>query len=147
MVDLAIPTDLNFKPFRDGIDTFGPDPVETARNLIGSFAEFSSCVEVGHNELKSGHFMFHVHVHRDTPAVVLDGDRTLSMEAHFYGVAVAGESLVNRVIHDLKYAVVESSLIGISDIHIGALANPFQTFQFFDFGGIVYLREVFFIRH
>jgi hypothetical protein len=41
---------------------------------------------------------------------------------------MAREGFVDRVIHDFKYTVVETALVSVADIHIGALAHTFETF-------------------
>jgi hypothetical protein len=62
-------------------------------------------------------------------AVVMDADCDLR--------AVAGQCLVDRVINDFEDTVVETALIGIADIHIGALAHTFKAFELLDFRGVV----------
>jgi hypothetical protein len=54
-------------------------------------------------------------------------------------VAVAGEVFVDRVVQHLEDAVVKTALVGVSDIHAGALADGLKTFEFVDLGGIVLL--------
>jgi hypothetical protein len=54
--------------------------------------------------------------------------------------AVTGQMLVDRVIEDLKDKVMQTALIRIADIHSGALADGFQTFEFINLSGIVLLR-------
>jgi hypothetical protein len=44
---------------------------------------------------------------------------------------------VDGVVENLEDAVVESSLIGITDVHAGALADRLESLQFVDLGGSV----------
>jgi hypothetical protein len=45
--------------------------------------------------------------------------------------------LVDGVVENLKDAVVESALIGITDVHAWALTNCFQSLQFVNLSGSV----------
>jgi hypothetical protein len=133
VVDHAFAGDFGLKPFGDGIDALGADPMEATGDLIGSFAEFAAGVEVGHDQFKCRHLVFGMHVDRNAAAVILNGDGTLGMEGYLDGGTIAGEGLVNGVVDDLENAVMEAPFIGISDVHVGPLADPVETFQFFNF--------------
>ncbi len=55
------------------------------------------------------------------------------MDRHDDVVAVAGERLVDRVVDDLEHEVVQAGAIGgVADVHAGALAHGFQTFEDLD---------------
>ena len=43
------------------------------------------------------------------------------------------EGLINRVVDNLKHAMVKASFIGITDIHVGSFSNPLETFEFLNF--------------
>ena len=66
--------------------------------------------------------------HRDT-VVRVDGDLDLG--------GLAGERLVDRVVHHLVDQVVEPTLPCGADVHAGPLANGLESFQDLDFTGIV----------
>ena len=51
--------------------------------------------------------------------------------------AITREGFVNRVVHDFKYTVVEATLVSVADIHVGALAHAFETFEFLDLRRVV----------
>ena len=51
--------------------------------------------------------------------------------------AVARECFVDRVIHDLEDTVMETPFIGVANIHVRTLPDPFQPLQLLDFRGIV----------
>ena len=51
------------------------------------------------------------------------------MNAYFDEIAVPGEGLVYRVVHNFKYAVVQSSFVSVSDIHVGAFSHAFEPFE------------------
>ena len=113
--------------------------MEAAGVFVGALAELAAGVEVGEHEFDGGHAEFRVHVHRDAAAVVGDGDRAIDVDGDLDAVAVAGEVLVDRVVQHLEDAVVEAALVGVADIHAGALADGLETFEFVDLGGIVLL--------
>ena len=51
--------------------------------------------------------------------------------------AMAREGFVDRVVYNLEDTVVETALVRVADIHVGTLANTFQTFEFLDFRRVV----------
>ena len=50
--------------------------------------------------------------------------------------------LVDGVIQNFENAVVQAALVGVADVHAGALANRLQTFEFIDFGSVVFLGSI-----
>jgi hypothetical protein len=81
-----------------------------------------------------------VHVDRDTAAVVGDGNGAVDVDGDLDAAAITGEVLVDRVVENFENAVVEAALVGVTDIHAGALANGIEAFQLIDLGGIINLR-------
>ena len=69
-----------------------------------------------------------VDIHRDAAAVVGDGDRVVGVDGDDDAVAVAGQRLVDRVVDDLEDHVVQAgAVIGVADVHAGALAHRIKT--------------------
>ena len=63
-------------------------------------------------------------VHRYAAAVVGDRDRFVGVDGDDDAVAVTGQRLVDGVIHDLEYHVMQATaVIGIADVHSGSLAH------------------------
>ena len=139
-VDLAVAHDFGVEPVGKGVDALGADAVEAAGIFVGALAELAAGVEVGEHEFDGGHAEFRVHVHRDAAAVVGDGNRAIDVDGDLDAAAIAGEVLVDGVVENLENAVVEAALVGVADIHAGALADGLKTFEFVDLGGIVKLR-------
>ena len=55
-------------------------------------------------------------------------------------VAESGQRLVDGVVHDLEHHVMQATaVIGVADIHSGALSDRVKPLQNFDFAGIVYV--------
>ena len=59
------------------------------------------------------------------------------MNTDGYLRAMTREGFVDRVIHDFKNTVVETTLVSVADIHVGALTHTFETFEFLDFRRVV----------
>ncbi|GIE32092.1 hypothetical protein Ait01nite_051370 [Actinoplanes italicus] len=78
-------------------------------------------------------------VDRETTAVVGDRDATVGEQDHVDGVAVTGQRLVDRVVHNLPHEVVQTALTGGADVHTGTLADRFQAFEHGDGAGTVFL--------
>ena len=87
-------------------------------------------MEVRENEFKSRNLELGMDLDRDTAAIVTDGDRSVRVDGDLHTRAVAGQMLVDGVVEHLKDAMVESPLIGISDVHPRTFANCFQSLQF-----------------
>ena len=105
---LAFSRDLHPEPCRKRIDNRDADPVETAGYLVSAFAEFSSGVEFGHDELQRGDAVLGMKINRYAPAVVLDGDAAVRKKLHLYVGAVTAHGLVNGVVHNFPDEVVET---------------------------------------
>jgi len=63
------------------------------------------------------------------------------MNGHFDFVATASQMFVDGIVEHLEDLVMQTALIGIADLHPGALAHRFQTFQLVDLRGVVFLRR------
>jgi len=74
-----------------------------------------------------------VDVDGDAAAVVPDRDRAVDMDGHIDPLAVPGQMLVDRVVEDLRDAVVEGSFIGAADVHSGLFSDGLQALEFAQF--------------
>jgi hypothetical protein len=75
---------------------------------------------------------------RNAAAVVLDRDRAVGIERDHDPVAMAGQRLVDRIVGDLEHHVVEArSVVGIADVHAGALAHRVEALEDLDALGVV----------
>ncbi len=64
------------------------------------------------------------------------------MDGHDDVVAVAGQGLVDGVVHHLEHHVVQAGAIGsVTDVHAGTFAHRFQAFELLDAGFVVVLVE------
>ena len=69
------------------------------------------------------------------------------MQKHVDIGAETGQRLVDGVVHDLIYQMVQTAAGGGADIHTGALADSLQAFQNLDLLRTVFLCYFHFIRH
>src|SRR5690606_2215714 len=67
--------------------------------------------------------------HRDAAAVVDHADAAVGHQRHLDVVGIAREGLVDRVVDDLLYEMVQAALTGRTDVHARALANRLKSFK------------------
>ena len=78
----------------------------------------------GHDDFRSGAALLGVDVHRDAAAVIRYRDRFIRVDGHHDAVAMAGQRLVDGVIHNLEHHVMQSAaVVGIADVHSGPFSN------------------------
>ena len=61
------------------------------------------------------------------------------MNRDFDFAAKPREMFVDRIIQNFENAVMQTTLIGIADIHARPLPHRFQAFEFIDLGGVIFL--------
>ena len=113
--------------------------VQTTGNGVAAATKLTASVQHGHDDLNSGLVLGGVLIHGNTAPVVLHADRSVSLDGHVDFGGVAGERFINRVIYDLVDQVVQTTLSGRANVHAGALANRFQTFQHGNIGCTVFM--------
>ena len=79
-----------------------------------------------------------VDVDRDAAAVVGDRAGAVGVQRHLDPVGMAGQGLVDGVVHHLEDHVVQArAVIGVADIHAGPHAHGLQALEHPDGGGVV----------
>ena len=104
--------------------------------LISS--EFSTRMKNGHHRLKCWFSCLCMDIYWDTTSVILDGDRPVGMHSNDDIFRMSGHSLIDRVVDNLPYKVMKSSLISRSDIHSWTFTNRFKSFKNLDITTIVW---------
>jgi hypothetical protein len=104
---LAVQVDMGLAPGGKGIDDGDADAMESARDLVGSLVELASRMELGHDQLQGRDAFLGMYAHGDAAAIVLDPDYVVFLENHHDVGAVAGQGLIDGVVHDLIDEVVE----------------------------------------
>ena len=87
------------------------------------------------HDLDGWHFFAIVQRHfvdRNAAAVIGDGDGVVVVNGDFDFACIAGESLVDGIIHDLINEVMKAHLARRTDIHGGTQAHGFKSFEDFN---------------
>jgi len=134
---LAVAPDVEFQPFRQGIDHRDADAVQAAGNLVGivvrRILELAAGVQLGHDHLGRRDAFLGVHAGRDAAAIILDRDAAVGVEGDQDQVAMAGEGLVDRIVRHFEHHVMQAAaVVGVADIHAGALADRVQALENLD---------------
>jgi hypothetical protein len=80
-------------------------------------------MQFGEYNLNAAEASLRLDVHWDSTSLIGDFNAAIFMKGHFNPRAMPGKSLINRVINDFPEAMHESSAVGRTDVHAGALAN------------------------
>ena len=105
------------------------DPVEATRDLVGAVVEFPAGMQDGHDDFCRRSPLLLVHIYGNTAAIVGDRHRFVGVNGHYDLVAVAGQRLVDGVVHDLEHHVVQTgAVIRVTDVHPRALSHRVEAF-------------------
>ena len=137
LVELAVAADLDDEPLAQGVDAGDADAVEAAGDLVVRAVELAAGMQRGQDHLDGGTVLLGMHVDGNAAPVVRDGTRAVGVDGDLDVGTVAGQRLVDRVVHHLIDQMVEAARAGIADVHGGAFADRLHAFQNLDVGGIV----------
>ena len=108
--------------------------MQAARHLVGVVVKLAARVQDGEDDLEGRHVaLLGMLLDRDAAAVVLDRDGIVGMDRYLDAAAVAGHGLVDRVVHDLPYQVMQAGRTRRADVHARTLANGLKTLENLDF--------------
>lgn len=128
-----------FKLVGEGIYNGCPNPVETSGYLIPTLcsSEFPPGMEDGHNRLESGFTGLWVDIDRDTTTIILNGNGVVLVESDDDMRRISCHRLIDRVIDDLPHEVMETTLIGRTDVHTRTFTDGLKPLEDLDITGIV----------
>ena len=107
--------------------------MQAARHLVGVLVELSAGMELRHDDFGGRDAFAFVDLGRDAAPVVLDSDRAVGVQVTVISSQIAGERLVDRVVHDLVDHVVQArAVVGVADIHARPLAHRIEALQHLD---------------
>ena len=139
---LAVAPDAQLQPVGQGVHDRYAHAVQTARHLVGVLVELTAGVQLGHDDLGGRHAFLGVDVGGNAASVVGDRDRSIGVQDDLDQVGVAGQRLVDGVVdHLIDHVVQARAVVGVADIHAGALAHGVQAFENLDGIGAVF-RQV-----
>jgi len=78
-----------------------------------------------------------MHLDRDASSIVPNGNGAIGVDGNVNPCTVACEMFVDGIVEHFKNAMMQSSLIGITDVHAGAFANSFKSLKFVNLSGTV----------
>src|SRR5690606_25797808 len=141
---MAFAADRQFQAGRKGVHYRHPYTVQSAGYLVGIVIEFSAGVQHRHDDFRSGPAFFRMNVDRNATAIVGNPDRFISVNDDPNFGTVAGQRFIDGVVDHLEHHMVQTcAIVGIADIHAGALAYGVQAFEYFDAGRVIAIG----IRH
>ena len=144
---LAVAPDLELEHGRERVHHRHADAVQAARHLVGvvvlALAEFAAGVQLRHHHLGRRDALLGMDVGGDAAAVVAHGAGAVGVEGDDDLAGEAGERLVDGVVDDLVDHVVQArAVIGVADVHAGALAHGVEPLQDLDCVGAVALGAI-----
>lgn len=129
LVFVAIALDPHADLARQGIDHRDADAVKAAGELVVLVGELAAGVQLGEDQLDTGHALFRVDVHRHAAAIVADLQRMVGVEDHLHRTGVARQGFVDTVVDDFLGQVVRPAGVGV---HARPLADRVKAREDFD---------------
>src|SRR5438309_2059996 len=108
---------FRFEPFGKRVDTLCAYSMQTTGKLVSPLAELTTGMQIGEHELDSRNLKLGMNIDRDSATVISDRNRTIDVDGYFNFRTKAGQMLIDRVIKNLKNAMVQSSFVRITYIH------------------------------
>ncbi len=119
--------------------------MQTAGDLVGILVELTACVKLGHDNFGGGDAFAGVYVGRDAAAIVGNGDRAIGIERDRDDVGMAGQGFIDRIVDDFIDHVMQArTVVSVTDIHAGALADSVQSLQNLDRVRAIFGRTIIF---
>ena len=134
--------DAHFHPFGQRVHHRGAHAVQAAGNLVGVLVELAAGMQPRQHDFGCRHALFGMHVGGDAAAVVAHRHRAVAVQHHGAGGGETGLRLVDGVVDDLERHVMQAgAVIGVADVHAGALAHRVEALAHRDRRGLVVLRD------
>ena len=102
--------------------------MQSAGHLVAVLVELTTGMQQGHYHLQRRHTLFSVNARRYTTAIIKYAYRIVFVYGNGNVFTIARECLINRVIYDLIYQVVQALYTYIAYVHGWALTHRFKTF-------------------
>ena len=96
------------KSIRQRIDNRDAHAMQTARNLVGVLVEFSTGMELGHDDFGRRHALFFVNIDRHAAPVVAHRTRAIAVQNHIDFIAMTCQRFVDGVIDDFVNHVMKA---------------------------------------
>ena len=142
-INFAVLVNFDFELVAERVDHRGAHAVQSARYLVGALFELAAGVKHRVHDFERRALFRRMHVNRDPAAVVLHRNPIVAQNYDVDLVAETGQRLVNRVVHDLGDQMMQSPLGRVADVHPGAFANCFESFEYLDGLGAIAVGRLF----
>ena len=120
----AFAPDAQFQPYRQGIHNRNPNPVQTARNLVGIAVKLTTRMQLGHNHLSGRHALFFVNSNWNAATIIRDRNRAVGIDPHQNMIRMASQRLIDAIVHNLiNHMMQTGAIIRVTDIHPRPFAN------------------------
>ena len=137
---VAAPGDFQLQLDGERVDDGDADAMQAAGDLVGILVELAARMQLRHDDFGGGDALL-MHVGRNAAAIVGDGAGAVGIKRDGDEIGMAGQRLVNGVVHDLIDHVMQAGpVIGVADIHAGPLAHRVEALQHLDRVGAIFLR-------
>ena len=113
--------------------------MKTTGILVSSLTEFTTGVQTCQNQFDCRNPELGMDINGNSPSIIRDTNRAILIDRDIDLIAIPREMLIDRVIQNLEDAVMQSTLIRVSDIHSGTLPNGLKTLEFVDLTGTIFL--------
>ena len=144
--DLAFAVDFGGQVGGQGVHAGNTDTVQATGNLVAVLAEFAARVQHGKHHFQGTALFLLVHAGGDAAAIVGNRYGIVGIDGNDDVVAIAGECLIDRIVHYLIHQVVQTAGADVADVHGRALAHRFESFQNLDTVGRIAFVS-FFVFH
>ena len=135
---MALAVDLDVEPRRQRVDDRDADAVQAAGHLVAAAAELAAGVQHGEHDLDRRTCPRSRRSSTGMPRPLsLTRTPPSASSVDLDAVAVAGQRLVDRVVHDLVDQVVQAALAGRADVHARPLAHRLEALEHLDVAGVV----------
>ena len=125
-----VAANLDVEALGQCVDHGDADAVQPPRDLVAAaLAELPAGVQNGEHDLDSRALLLLHGGHRNAAAVVAHANRVVGQDRHLDVIAVARQSLVDRVVDHLVDEVVKPAQPGRADVHSGSSAYRFEALQ------------------
>ena len=111
--------------------------VQSSRDFIAVFVKLTASTNFGHDHLQSGHTFFFVYIDGNPPAVIFNTNGVVFLDDHIDCGTMTGKGLINRVVDNLIYEVVQSANTHVTDVHGRPHAHVFHPFKGLDITRVV----------
>ena len=139
LIDLAVLIHGHLQVTAEGVDHAGAHAVQAAGYLVSLAAKLAAGVKHGQAHFHSGTAQLGVNAHGEAAAVVLHLAAAILVQDDVDIRAVASQRLVDGVVYNLIYAVMQPAIIRRADIHAGTLAHSLQAFEHLNLRFVIHM--------